>query len=237
MKPLEITNIERAEKVLSGKLIHESSEDELKTKLKVIYTMVGLRPQHFPEDEEKAFLHTYIYQKYANKTLNELVLAFDLAIQGQLNIEDVKVYDQFSCEYLAKIMNGYREWLKIVHHNKFTHKSPDAIEEKKELTDVEWDEWIEDIKTYNVDLIPISCYEYLIRKEKISPTNEIKKEHFQKAIITLTAKLATDIKDVRTYNEFVAMKNTGKWEGKFYDSLVVISKRTIVKSYFDSLNV
>jgi len=120
--PLEITNVHVASNALSGKFIGQSTENEVKDKLKIIYAMIGLRPQHFPVDEEKQFLHDYIFAKYGKKTLDELVLAFDLAIQGQLDIEDIKVYDQFTCEYLAKIMNGYREWLKTVSANAATYK-------------------------------------------------------------------------------------------------------------------
>lgn len=229
--PLEIINVDKAKKVLSGKLISDSTEDEIKDKLKIIYAMIGLRPQHFPVDEEKQFLHQYITSKYGNKTLNELVLAFDLAIQNQLDVEDVKVYDQFSCEYVARIMNGYRKWLLSVKKNSETIKEePKMISEPKQLTDEEWEEWLTDIKSYKLEMIPVSAYDYLLRKGRINLTTKNKKDYMNKAMPIYAVSIQ---ENVRMWNEFIKMKGENKVTGNHFDSLVVISKRLIIQDYFN----
>ena len=239
MKPLEIINLEKAKKVLQGKQINDSTEDELKAKLKIIYAMIGLRPQHFPVDEEKAFLHTYIYQKYGNKTLNELILAFDLAIQGQLEVDDAKVYDQFTCEYLAKIMNAYRNWLKFVTKNAEQYKNPDMIEDKKELSDEEKADWICDwksMKNINIELIPLMFYDFLTSKAIISLTSALKWEYTNKATQNVKTMLQDEIGICKTndayftYNKFQNEETLGFTE-PFKGKILNRAKRLIVYDY------
>ncbi len=106
-------NVNRAKNALNDKMICECTEDEVKSKLKLIYSMVGLRPNNYPQEQEKTDLHHYIFLKYSKKTLSELVLAFDLAINNELDLsrDEVKVYDQFTISYLATIMSAYKKWL------------------------------------------------------------------------------------------------------------------------------
>lgn len=218
--------------VLSDKKISQASEEELKDKLKIVYTMIGLREKHLPVKEEKKLLHNYIFLKYGNKTLSEILLAFDLAIQGRLNVDDVKVYDQFSCEYFARIMNGYRLWLNEVNKNIITFKKENIkmLDDKKELTNDEWEEWLNDIKNYKMEFIPIPTYDYLLRTKKINPTPTEKKEYMEKAI----SKYIVRIQDNNIlYPEFVKMRNENKIAEPHTSSLVVISKQMIV---FDFLN-
>jgi len=92
--------------------ISEISDNELAQQLSVIYFMIGLRPQHFPTTEEDKFLFYYIRTNFGHKGVKEIYLAFDLALKGLLDIEDIKVYDQFSIEYLMRIMNAYRLYCK-----------------------------------------------------------------------------------------------------------------------------
>lgn len=168
-KPLNDINADLAAKNLRGDTISQLGEESVVNALKIIYTMIGLRYQHFPDGEQKAFLHNYILKKYGNKTPKELILAFDLAIQGQLKIDDVKVYDQFTCEYIAKIMNGYRDWLLNVNKN-LIKKPIMQITEKKELTDEEKAEWIEEWvgkEKIDMELIPLIFYDYLDEKKII----------------------------------------------------------------------
>jgi hypothetical protein len=230
LKPLEIINIDKVSKVLGGKKILDSTEDEIKQKLKLIYLMIGLRPHHFPENEEKQFLHQYIFEKYGNKTLDEITLAFDLAIQGQLDVDDIKVYDQFSCEYLAKIMNGYRKWLLNVFNNLKTIKKEPmlTVEDKKQMSNEEWEEWIIDIKKYPMEAIPNMLYEYLERVGKIKFSNTEKHEFMSSAINVLMVKL-----EGRDALEFIAMKNTGKFNGRFLASLQTIAKKIAAKKHLD----
>lgn len=231
LKPLEIINIEKVDKVLSGKMVQNATEQEFSEKMKVIYLMIGLRPHHFPADEEKSFLHNYIFQKYGNKTLNELVLAFDLAIQGQLEVDDVKVYDQFTCEYFAKIMTGYRQWLMQVVKNSDTLKNQNAmqVENKTELSLDEWAEWINDAKKYPFELIPNAIYDFLVKQGAIILSNDQKHVLMGKAITYASSRL-----EGKEFTEFIQMKSSGVFSGHYLATLITLSKRFAVKEYFEN---
>lgn len=242
MKPLEITNIEVAQSVLSAKLISQATEDELKQKLVKIYLLVGLRQQHFPVAEEKAFLHQYIFQNYGNKTLDELELAFSLAIKGQLNLklEDYKVFDQFPCEYVSRIMNAYRDWLKHTSDLvKYMKKETPMIDDKTEISPMEMIEWIEEYKQKDdiiLDLIPISFYSFLTDTEVIKVSNEQKWDVAAKATQSIKTDLMNAIPECKTTDALNAYKTFEKMEtegftGKFKTLIQNRAKRLIVHEY------
>lgn len=97
---------------MTGKKIARCSNEELSNTLKYITMLIGLRAQNIPEGLAKDFLKTYIVHNYGRYTLQELQLAFDLAVQRKLNLknEDVICYENFSIEYLGRIMSAYRAW-------------------------------------------------------------------------------------------------------------------------------
>lgn len=76
---------------------------------------IGLRAESWPEKEEIALLHSHIREHYGNHTIPEIDLAFDLAISGQLEIDKVESFENFSCLYLSKIINAYRKWASGTH--------------------------------------------------------------------------------------------------------------------------
>lgn len=98
---------------LSGILISEASDKLLAEKMAMVYLLLGLRGKHLPSELEASVIFSYLRTEYGHKTLDELGLAFRLAIKGELDLkpEDVKVYDQFTVLYLSTIMEAYRKWL------------------------------------------------------------------------------------------------------------------------------
>lgn len=102
------------------------------------------------------------------------------------------------------------------------------IEEPKELTDSDWEEWLLDIKNYQFNLIPVSAYEYLIRTGKINPTTEDKKKYMDSAATIYGANIQDD---VRLWNHFIKQKTENNITTPHIDSLITISKRLIVKDY------
>jgi hypothetical protein len=97
---------------ISEKKIRDCIEEEVKQALRYIYMVIGLKGQDYPTGEEKALLHAFIFKNYGGHTPGELRLAFDLAIQQQLNLkpENVVCYGNFSIAYLCMIMEAYRAW-------------------------------------------------------------------------------------------------------------------------------
>lgn len=80
--------------------------------LKRVFSMTGLRAQHIPVGGDKVLLHRDILKHYGRHTAQEVELAFEMALTGQLNLEpkDVQVYDQFTFAYVARILTAYRSW-------------------------------------------------------------------------------------------------------------------------------
>lgn len=97
---------------LQSNLIAKSSVEDLKKVLGFVMIKIGLRGQNFPEGEEKAMLIQHIVEHYGGNRIDEIKLAFDLAITGQLQCE-VNCYENFSCLYFSSIMNSYRSWARL----------------------------------------------------------------------------------------------------------------------------
>jgi len=242
--PIETTdvNMTRAEVALKDKLIIDCTEDEVKIKLKLIYSMVGLRSQFYPMDGEKQNLHDYIRLKFGNKTLSELVLAFDLAINNELDIkqEDVKVYDQFTIAYMAQIMSAYKSWLYGVYKNLKVKKDyPKMVEDKKILTNEEKAEWIcewKQMQEINIELIPLMFYEFLDSQKIILLTAKQKWEYTQKATHNVKSRLFDEMGVCKTndaylaYNKFQNQEKEG-FDGEFKGRILNRAKRLIVFDY------
>lgn len=84
---------------------------ELKEVLRLVMMKIGLRAANMPTEIEKAVLIGHIYENYSGHTLEEIKLAFDMAISGKLDV-DATCYENFSCLYFSSIMNAYRDWAK-----------------------------------------------------------------------------------------------------------------------------
>lgn len=208
--------------VLFAPMLKNCHENDLKAALRQIFLLVGLRPQNIPKEEEKAYLLGYIYETYGHKTLAEIVLAFKLAIKGELDIDrnDVKVYDQFTPAYFSVIMEGYRIWLK--KKNSMVPPAPvNLLEQRKKLTDEEWEEWLKDMKDYPFENIPLIAY------ERINPklTAGDKMDYFKAAVHYKLTKLPLVSKERSEFEAWI--KNQPK--GDIYDSVADLAKKMIVK--------
>ena len=78
---------------------------------------VGLRSQNWPNDLEKLVLFEHIVTNYGGNRLNEINLAFDFLLRGELadgdgEVVEANCYENFSCLYFSKVMNAYRHWSK-----------------------------------------------------------------------------------------------------------------------------
>jgi hypothetical protein len=88
--------------------------------------MVGVRAHHIPVGGDKILLHRKILQYYGTHTAAEIELAFEMAITGQLSVQgdDVRIYDQFTFEYFARILNSYRSWAAAYIRQQETKEAP-----------------------------------------------------------------------------------------------------------------
>jgi len=224
-------DVDRAKIALNGKMVCECTEDEIKAKLTLIYSLVGLRSQHYPSGQEKIDLHNYIVLKYGQKTLGELVLAFDLAISGELEIsrDEVKVYDQFTIAYIANIMASYKKWLRDINNSIVINKNI-VMEMKNELTKQEWIDWMHDVKDYKVELIPVMLYEYLVKENLINLSTNEKNEYLKTAINIYYFSIEQDRIEAKN---FIKQKEQGYFTEPYNNKLKDLAKKIAVKNYIN----
>ena len=107
----------RFEIAVNSPKVKNAPVDDLKDVLRLVMLKVGVRANNLPTDEEKAVLLSHIISEYGNHTGKEILLAFDMAITGKLDLalNDVKCYENFTCLYFSQIMNAYREWASVAY--------------------------------------------------------------------------------------------------------------------------
>ena len=149
--------------ILKSKKIVDCTSREIIEKLSIIYMLIGLRPQHFPTQSEDVLILTFIKKHFGHKSIDELYLAFELAITGELDVEDIKVYDQFTLEYLMRIMNSYKRWLMIKAKERNEMMKP----QMKELPPLTEQEKIDEIiewkskQTVHYKLLPMYLFDWM----------------------------------------------------------------------------
>lgn len=101
-------------------------EEDIKKVLRYSMLLVGLRGNNLPTEEEKFVLTNFVRSNFGNQTPEEIKIAFEMAVAGKLQV-DAKCYENFSCEYFGRIMNGYLEFARQEIKN-----LPKPIEQVKE---------------------------------------------------------------------------------------------------------
>jgi len=225
--------------ILRSKKIIDCTPKEIIEKLSLIYMLVGLRPQHFPTQQEDVLLITFIKKHFARQGIDELYYAFELAITGELDIDDVKVYDQFTLEYLMRIMNSYKRHM-IEKCKEIQTKIKPVEPEVPKLTDddkrQEIDEWRIRIKK-DGRLLPFYLYDWMKQLKIIDMEESEILKYYGKAIRIREHELRRNAEtfggDRKELKEFMHMKsnhfaNITRDEERHIDSifkrLVVIDK-------------
>ena len=117
------------EVALKSKFIKDCPIEEVKEILRLIMVKVGLRAQNWPNDIEKLVLFEHIRDNFGGNRVDEIRLAFEMAIAGKLDLppNEVTCYENFSCIYFSKIMNAYRVWSEEEYR---ILKMPEPVEQK-----------------------------------------------------------------------------------------------------------
>lgn len=226
---------------ISKPVIKNSSLEDLQSILRLVMLKIGLRAENLPSKEEKVVLIDHILTHYGNHTIEEFRLAFEMALTYKLNIpeRDIICYENFSCVYISKIMNAYREWARDVHNFMSQKYKNQLIEDKKGLTDDEKAEWLMDWKsmeTINIELIPLIFYDFLDIKGIIKLTNEQKWEYTRKGAQYVKTKLQDEIGICKTndaylaYNKFQNQEENG-FDKEFAGRIKNRAKRLIIFDY------
>lgn len=72
-----------------------------------------------PDTYSRVRMSQFIVRRYSDLSLSELKLAFELAVIGELNVDekDVKHYNDFSILYVSRILNAYKTKRRESIHN------------------------------------------------------------------------------------------------------------------------
>lgn len=222
---------------LQNDKIKDVPVEHLKQVLRLIMVKIGLRQANWPGDEEKFLLIQHIIQHYGGHTPEELLLAFDMAIAGKLDVE-INCYENFSCLYVSTIMNAYRSWAKDQHKE----LKPVMIENK--VSDITNQDWFNETKKQvqekklTVDFVPVELYEWALKEGLINPTTAEKWDYMLQAINLRQGKLYADLMmdgeskaNIHLWTEFMRMKKNECFEGDELKRLRSLSKKLILFDY------
>lgn len=109
-KPLT-GDLEKFDTALKSKLIINASREGLVQVLRLVMVKVGLRANNWPDKLETEILIQHINENFGGHRLDEIKLAFDMAIMRKLKCES-NCYENFSCAYFTQVMNAYQDWAK-----------------------------------------------------------------------------------------------------------------------------
>jgi hypothetical protein len=158
--------------------------DGLTDALKYAMALVGIRGQNAPTQAEFDFLKFYLVNNFGSHTAAEIRLAFDLAVSNRLELGEsgATCYENFSCEYVGRIMSAYRKWAEIQHKD-LPNNPPAALLEYR-MPRIDWAEEWELLKeaakngTIEKVIIVTPLYDWLVENGLINLTGPEKKMFF-----------------------------------------------------------
>lgn len=226
----------KEQKIINGDV------EQIKEALRYAMVKIGLRAQNWPSDEEKSVLISHVLKGYGGHTIAEIKLAFDMAIEGKLNVE-VNCYENFSCLYFSNIMSAYREWAKEEY--KQIPEEVKEIEFKEDLSDQAMIEWFKDKVRYfelypdtHLAFCPTQIYDWLDKKGKINKSGKEKHEYLSKAVYVRQGYLIeqmghNDCHDTRkALSDFNDMIEKWVFNRGEPERLKILAKRIILKEIF-----
>ena len=199
LKPSVNGSTQKLALAIQSKLIKDCSFDEVKEVLRKIMMRVGVRAQNLPNDLEKLVLFEHIVKSYGGNRLNEIVLAFDFALQGELADADgvaidANCYENFSCLYLSKIMNAYRFWSRQeVKYISATTKEEQKIFTQEELDDYarEDAEWQYQMFLKNLEITYPESLQPILKKDGLLNDGEFVMDFFKRKATNLCEHIYT----------------------------------------------
>jgi hypothetical protein len=162
---------------LSGKKICTlQSVESLKEVLRYCMLLVGLRAKNFPANAEKEVLIQFIFDQYSGHTVEEIKLAFDMAVAGKLDVEDVNCYENFSPIYFGKIMNAYRKWAAQQYRQEVKEDFKEIHYTAEQLQDLKrkWtEEFYQRLRNGKIEEIPEYTREILVADGYVEGTGDV----------------------------------------------------------------
>lgn len=222
---------------MGDKLIRLATVDEVKEVLRYAMMKLGLREKNIPVGIEKMLLINHIEQLYGGHTLEEIRLAFDMAISGKLDV-DPNCYENFSCEYFSRILKSYRKWAAQEYRELPTPPAP-VIEFKENLSDEAMEQWLlQEIQYVNTgkpfEFLPGMLYDYLDKKGEITASKEDKRGYLERAVVWRQIELQKEFEtkgsadNFRKLSSFRQMRDVGCFTGPEIDKLKTLAKKMLL---------
>lgn len=227
LKPLN-NGVAEFEKALSGTKVINASVSDLQAILRRVFILVGIRANNLPSPEETQILTGFIFKKFAQFTLQEIQIAFEKAVAGELSIDDVSCYENFTPEYFGRIMSAYKKWAsQTFNENQMYVIKPQTENllslpaDWKELVELNYQQFL--TGKYNIDLWPWQMYDECVKGEYID--NDAYQDYLIKAYSLTIAK------DVTNNAEREWMLEIRK-QGIKHTQIIELAKRLCVEILF-----
>ena len=115
--------------------LSEVPEETIKTALRKVIVLLGLKHDSLPNDIQKAVILEFLKENYSNLTPTEIYKAFELALIGKLEVS-ATAYQNFNCEYISSILNAYSKYIqknKIYTNYLDKQETPENADQRAEL--------------------------------------------------------------------------------------------------------
>lgn len=164
------------EEINGGDKIKNTPVSKVEEALRWCMMKVGIRENNLPCKEEAYLLYDHLTRFYGGHTIGELKLAFEMAISGQLDIDesDANPFGSFDCRYLSCIMNSFERWATEVYSQHRVQiegsANPPLVQHG---TSFDWrgniqellNDFLKDEKKINFELLSSDFYEQLVVDE------------------------------------------------------------------------
>jgi len=160
---------------IGGQRVFNSTVEEIKQVLRYAMMKIGLRAGNWPSESETALIIQHVVFNYSSHTLDEIKIAFDMAIAGKLNA-DPNCFENFSCLYFSSIMNAYRLWAAEAYRQTVKPKAEQKIYTAEDLLDMkrgDTEAAYQRMLSGRQNVVPGVMKEMLVLDEFVKDENEI----------------------------------------------------------------
>lgn len=232
-------------KALKNPQVVQRPLEELKEVLRLMFMKVGIRAANIPDKVETAVLIDHIVNNYGSKTHEEIKLAFDLALTGKLDDDPnfANCFESFSCAYISKIMNAYRDWTLKTYKSviKKEEKMIAPIPEIKVIPDEDMEkDWdvIENLvrnNGYKLELINEQLYDWMDKNGNILVEKEQKMEYIERATLYRHSVIAKgyeknphSIEAKQSLVNFNEMRSSKNYSPDEHEKIKLLAKKMVV---------
>jgi hypothetical protein len=179
-----------------------------------VFGLIGLPARNIPSEQDKNYLLSFLKKYYFDFKPDEIEMAFELALVGTVEAE-VECYGDFTCKFIANVLNGYRRWQKKFYPQEIkTSPMPPQPEIKEDLSDKAMQDWWRQLKQqvmadkhYEVLFIPPMIFDWLDKKNMIRTTNKIRWSYLRRAVDLWRAILFRNSEEHGNHENIIRFKN------------------------------